>query len=78
MDLKGLWQRGAKGIVISNLENGRIFEDKIINKEFYNRSLKRIDETLDVRYISKMIQLLSLEIWYKMFITMEMSPKNLL
>ena len=78
MDLKSLWQRGAKGIVVSNLENGRIFEDKIINKEFYNQSLKRIDETLDVRYISKMLQLLSLEIWYKMFITMEMSPKNLL
>ena len=33
MDLKSLWQRGAKGIVVSNLENGRIFEDKIINKE---------------------------------------------
>jgi hypothetical protein len=49
------------------------------DKEFYNRSLKRIDDTLDTRYISKMLQILFyLEIWYKMFITMEMSPKNFL
>jgi asparagine synthase (glutamine-hydrolysing) len=76
MDLKELWKRVAKGIVISNLDNGRIFEDELINQEFYQRSMKRIEETLDVRYISKVMQLLSLEIWYKLFVTMEMSPKR--
>ncbi len=78
MDLSWLWSRTAKEIVTSSLENGRIFEDKLINKEFYDRSLKRISDTLDVRYISKMLQLLSLEIWYKMFVTFEISSKSLL
>ncbi len=78
MDLSWLWSRTAKEIVTSSLENGRIFEDKLINKEFYDRSLKRISDTLDVRYISKMLQLLSLEIWYKMFVTFEISSKTLL
>ena len=41
-------------------------------------SLKRIDDTLDVRYISKLLQLLSLEIWYRMFVTSEISSKNTL
>ena len=78
LDLKNLWARSAKEIVTSNLDKGRIFEDKIIKKEFYQRSLKRIENTLDVRYISKLLQLLSLEVWYKMFITSEIRPKEIL
>lgn len=78
MDLKALWIRVAKEIVTSNLDKARIFEDKLIKKEFYNRSLKRIEDTLDVRYISKLLHLLSLEIWYKMFVTFEISSKSTL
>jgi asparagine synthase (glutamine-hydrolysing) len=76
LDLKSLWTRCAKEIVTSTLDKGRIFEDKIIQKNFYHRSLKRIEETFDVRYISKLLQLLSLEIWYKMFITAEIRSKD--
>jgi len=76
MDLGSLWTRIAKEIVTSTLDNGRIFEDGIINKQFYTKSLKRISDTIDVRYISKMLQLLSLEIWYKMFVTFEIGSKT--
>jgi asparagine synthase (glutamine-hydrolysing) len=73
MDLKKLWSRNGKEIVTSALPDASIFRDKIISREFYERSIKKIEETYDVRYISKMLQLLSLEIWYKMFITFEVS-----
>jgi asparagine synthase (glutamine-hydrolysing) len=76
MDLKKLWASSAKEIVISTLSNASVFRDKIISSDFYDRSIKRIEETGDLRYISKMLQLLSLEIWYKMFITFELSPKS--
>ena len=76
MDLKKFWAKSAKEIVISTLSNASIFRDKIISNDFYDRSIKRIEETGDLRYISKMLQLLSLEIWYKMFITFESSPKS--
>ena len=36
LDLKNLWTRSAKEIVISTLDKGRIFEDKIIQKDFYH------------------------------------------
>ena len=75
MDLKKLWSSTGKEIVISTLSNASVFRDKIINPEFYERSINKIDETGDVRYISKILQLLSLEIWYKMFITFEISSK---
>jgi asparagine synthase (glutamine-hydrolysing) len=76
LDLKNLWTRSAKEIVTSHLDKGRIFEDKIIRNDFYQRSLKRIEDTFDVRYISKALHLLSLEIWYKMFITSEIRSKD--
>ncbi len=76
MDLKNLWTRWGKEIVTSTLDRGQIFETNIIRRDFYIRSLKRIEDTLDVRYISKLLQLLSLEVWYKMFVTLEISPKN--
>jgi asparagine synthase (glutamine-hydrolysing) len=76
MDLKKLWTSSGKEIVISTLSNASVFRDKIISSDFYDRSIRRIDETGDLRYISKMLQLLSLEIWYKMFITFELSPKS--
>ncbi|MDW0258787.1 MAG: asparagine synthase-related protein [Nitrososphaeraceae archaeon] len=75
MDLKKLWITNAKEIVVSTLSSASIFRDKIISRDFYDRSIKRIEETSDLRYISKMLQLLSLEIWYKMYITFEVSSK---
>ncbi|MGB8572902.1 MAG: asparagine synthase-related protein, partial [Nitrososphaeraceae archaeon] len=75
MDLKKLWITNAKEIVVSTLSSASIFRDKIISRDFYDRSIKRIEETCDLRYISKMLQLLSLEIWYKMYITFEVSSK---
>lgn len=75
MDLKKLWSTNGKEIVTSTMSNASVFRDKIISPEFYERSIKKIEETDDVRYISKMLQLLSLEIWYKMFITFEVSSK---
>ncbi|HYY86208.1 MAG TPA: hypothetical protein VE594_03785, partial [Nitrososphaeraceae archaeon] len=73
---KKLWTSNAKEIVKSTMSTASIFRDKIISRDFYERSIKRIQETDDIRYISKMLQLLSLEIWYKMFITFESSPKS--
>jgi hypothetical protein len=66
MELDKIWSRFGNEIVTSNLDKGRIFEDKIINKKWYYKPLVRINENKDVatRYMSKMLQLLSLEIWY--------------
>lgn len=76
MNLYDLWIRAGREIVISTLDKGRIFEDSLISKDFYNRSLLRIADTHDVRYISKMLQLLSLEVWYRMFVTFEINSNT--
>ena len=76
MDLTKFWIKYGKEIVTSNLDRARIFEDNIINRDWYFKSMRRIDEDkCSVRDISKMLQLLSLEIWYRLFITGEITPK---
>ena len=76
MDLTKFWIKYGKEIVTSNLDRARIFEDNIINRDWYFKSMRRIDEDrFSVRDISKMLQLLSLEIWYRLFITGEITPK---
>jgi asparagine synthase (glutamine-hydrolysing) len=78
MDLPGLWYRVGKETVISNLDKGRIFEDKLISKEWYRNSISKINENREeaTRYISKMLQLLSLEVWYRLFVTSEMKANH--
>lgn len=74
MDLVSLWNNTGRETVTMLLENGRVFEDSLIDKNWYLRSLKRVDENLDLRYISKLLQILSLEVWYRIFVTSEMNP----
>jgi asparagine synthase (glutamine-hydrolysing) len=79
VDLSKLWINHGKEVVTSNLDRARIFEDKIINREWYIKALQRIaEDQYDVRDISKMLQLLSLEIWYKLFVTSEITAKSYL
>jgi asparagine synthase (glutamine-hydrolysing) len=79
VDLPKLWKNHGKEVVTSNLDRARIFEDKIINRDWYIKALHRTDEDeYDVRDISKMLQLLSLEIWYKLFVTAEITAKSYL
>jgi asparagine synthase (glutamine-hydrolysing) len=72
MDLNALWSKEGREITISNMENGQIFEKKIIDYDWYRNALSKVDDTGDQRYISKLLQLLSLEIWYKLFITRDL------
>lgn len=74
MDLVSLWNNTGRETVNMLLDNGRVFEDSLIDKNWYLRSLKRVDENLDLRYISKLLQILSLEVWYRIFVTSEMNP----
>ena len=79
IDLTKFWIKYGKEIVTSNLDKARIFDDNIINRDWYIKSLNRINkDKYAVRDISKMLQLLSLEIWYKLFVTSEITEKSCL
>lgn len=80
-DLCSLWRKNAKEIVNTYVNtDSEIVKNKIINEEWLNTIHKKLLQDnleLNVRYISKMLGLLSLEIWYRLFIgkTMKKTQK---
>jgi asparagine synthase (glutamine-hydrolysing) len=51
-------------------------KDGWINKDWINRYVRQDD--LDVRYVNKFLGLLAFEVWYRLFITKEMSANTTL
>jgi len=69
-----LWNSIGKELCHSYLDNARIVEDGWINKEWITSHITKPD--LDVKYVNKFLGLLSLEIWYRLFVTKEMNSKT--
>ena len=66
-----MWHSYAQNIFFYYFDKSRLVEDKILNKYWIDEYSKK--SNLDVRYINKMLGILALEIWYRIFITNEMS-----
>jgi asparagine synthase (glutamine-hydrolysing) len=71
-----LWNSHGKKICEYYLDNARIVKDKWINGNWIKKSLKKLDEKPDVRYVNKFLGLLAFEIWYRIFVTKEMSSET--
>jgi len=69
-----LWKNFGKKICDYYFDNGRIFEDGWISKEWVQKYLNNSD--LDVRYVNKFLGILALEIWYRIFITHELDSDS--
>ena len=66
-----LWKSYGHGLCKEFLDNSRAVKDGWINNDWI---IKHIDNSdLDVKYINKFLGILALEIWFRIFITKEMS-----
>ena len=70
VNTSNLWKNYGKEIFDYYLENGRVIKDGWINQEWVSRYSNKTN--LDIRHINKLLGILSLEIWYRIFITKEM------
>jgi asparagine synthase (glutamine-hydrolysing) len=69
-----LWKSIGQSRCKEFFDNARIVKDGWINNEWI---IKYIDkEDLDIKYINKFLGLLAFEIWYRLFITKELSPNT--
>jgi len=71
-----LWNSHGHELCKEFLENSRMVEDDLINNEWIKKYLNRND--LDIKYVNKFLGLLAYEIWYRLFVTHELSSKRLL
>ena len=69
-----LWNSIGKELCHSYLDNARIVEDGWINKEWISSHITKPD--LDIKYVNKFLGLLSLEIWYRLFVTKELNSST--
>lgn len=71
VNTQNLWKSIGQDLCESFVENGRLIENKLIDKKWVSKFIK-IPE-LDIRYVNKFLGLLSFEIWYRLFITKEIN-----
>lgn len=71
-----LWNSYGKEICKHYLLTARIVEDKWINGNWISKYIDQ--KNLDVKYVNKFFGLLAFEIWYRLFITKEMTSDTIL
>ncbi len=80
VDITSLWEKNSKEIVSTYVnQDSEIVKNKIINEQWLNMAYKKLQENnseSNLRYISKMLGILALEVWYKLFISKTMNRKQ--
>ena len=69
-----LWKSTAHSKCKEFFDNARIVQDDWISNEWIEKYIDR--EDLDIKYINKFLGLLAFEIWYRLFITKELSSNT--
>lgn len=72
------WKKHGKEICRSYLleKKSNIFKKNLINYNWIIRAFERVENDGDVRYLNRLISILALEIWYRIFITKDMKPST--
>jgi asparagine synthase (glutamine-hydrolysing) len=71
-----LWKSFGQSICQEYLMDSEITKDGWINKDWISKYIHKTD--LDVRYVNKFFGLLAFEIWYRLFVTKDMSANTTL
>jgi len=74
VNTSNLWKNYGKEIFNYYLESGMVVEDGWINKEWISKYSKKTD--LDIRQVNKLLGILALEIWYRIFVIKDMNPNS--
>jgi asparagine synthase (glutamine-hydrolysing) len=72
------WKKKGRDICQEYImkKNSYIFEKKIINHNWVLRAYESVENDGDIRYLTRLISLITLEIWYRMYISNEIKPHH--
>jgi asparagine synthase (glutamine-hydrolysing) len=72
------WNQYGRRIVEKFLldKESIIYKKKWINPTWVIKGLEKCNDDGDIRYINRMISILSLELWYRIFVLKEINPKK--
>lgn len=74
------WKEQGESICESYLlkKDSNIYTKKIINYNWIKHAFNKVQEDNDIRYLNRLISILALEIWIRLFITKEMKTTKIL
>jgi len=77
-DLFTDWEKTGKSICESYImkSDSRIYEKRIINPNWVVTAFKKIELDKDIRYLTKLVSVLGLEIWLRVFVTKELNANK--
>ena len=75
-DLFDFWKNFGNEIIQNYLLDAKVAERGFINRDWILNAINRVDQHNDIRYINKLLSVLSLEIWYRLFISGEIKPHD--
>ena len=78
VNTSSLWDSYGKEICKQYLFDARIVKDGWISNEWIQKNFQKADSDKNIRYINKFFSLLGYEVWYRLFITKEMSSSETL
>ena len=71
-----LWKSHGQSLCQEYLIDSEVAKDGWINKDWISKYIHKDD--LDVRYVNKFLGLLAFEVWYRLFVTKDMSANTTL
>lgn len=73
------WQKNGKEICQSFLlnKNSQIYKKNLINYDWTVKAFDKVEFDGDIRYLNRLISILALEIWIKIFVTHELKNTKL-
>lgn len=75
-NLISFWTNYGKEISQSFLTDARVVRDGWINQSWIQNAFSKIEESQDIRYLARILHLTSFEVWYRLFITHEISESE--
>ena len=69
-----MWNSYGKMIFLHYFDKSRLIEDKILNLNWIEKYVNK--SAIDVRYVNKLLGILALEIWYRLFITQDLNSNE--
>ena len=72
------WKKHGKDICNAYIlkKSSHIFQKRLINHNWVLRAYERVENDGDIRYLNRLISILALEIWYRIFISKEIKPSK--
>lgn len=72
------WENHGKSICSTFLikKDSEVFQNKLINFDWVSKAFDKVNDEGDIRYLNRLISILALEIWYRLFVSKTLNPNK--